>query len=299
MDTCTQPVRKAAALSWVSQTHFMHSGCFRGCSQLNNIGNILTTRGPKAGGTRTDWVEHVLATGGAPHLKTSEHRLSWPAAHSLDVAALAAGAAALLALLVIPGARFTLAALRPTLPLSPLDSAPKQLDCKGLGAAAAGDPALTRFARHALHLPFFNVSDPELLGIDESASEQPNCEQLGATAGEGQVQESREPCPAAAAVPLWKAGEMGFSKPPRKKPKPDQGISSWWPPAGRAGVLDGHPRPTGHVAVRMGLVRRAKALARMGSAGGVGAGDARAYCEACGGKAPGIPSLAASAAARR
>lgn len=277
----------------------MHNGCFRGCSQHDNTGNVLTTRGPKAGGSCTDWVEHVLATGGAPYLKTSEHLLSWPAAHSLDVAALAAGAATLLALLVIPGARFTLAALRPTLPFSPLDFAPKQLDCEDLGAAAAGDPALARFARHALHLPFFNGSDPKLLRVDGSASEQPNSEQLGAAAGKGRVQEKREPCPAAAAVPLWKAGEMGNPKPPRKKPKPDQGISSWWPPAGKAGAPDAHPRPTGHVAVRMGLVRRAKALARMGSAGGVGAGNALAYCEACGGKAPGVPSLAASAAARR
>jgi len=54
---------------------------------------------------RADWVEHVLATGGAPYLKTREHTLSWPAAHSLDVALILATAAALPACLLLLCAR--------------------------------------------------------------------------------------------------------------------------------------------------------------------------------------------------
>lgn len=60
-----------------------------------------------------DWVELALATNGEPFLKTSEHTLSWPAAHSLDVAALLAAAGALLLFLAFLGARAALRAVWP------------------------------------------------------------------------------------------------------------------------------------------------------------------------------------------
>ena len=58
-----------------------------------------------------DWVELALATNGEPFLKTSEHTLSWPAAHSLDVAALLAAAGALLLFLTYLGVRAALRAV--------------------------------------------------------------------------------------------------------------------------------------------------------------------------------------------
>ncbi|KAK9831512.1 hypothetical protein WJX81_004473 [Elliptochloris bilobata] len=52
-----------------------------------------------------DWIEHVVATGGEPYLRTPEEDLPWAVRHSLDVAAVWAAAAALLVMLLARAAR--------------------------------------------------------------------------------------------------------------------------------------------------------------------------------------------------
>lgn len=84
----------------------------------------------------------ALATNGEPFLKTIEHTLSWPAAHSLDVAALLAAAGALLLSLSFLGVR---AALRGVWPGGADHSgAPAHadaVDAESVAAAAHGSHA--------------------------------------------------------------------------------------------------------------------------------------------------------------
>ena len=54
---------------------------------------------------RTDWIEHVMATGGDQYLKTPEHLLPWHARHMLDVWAFLAAASACCCWVAWRGAR--------------------------------------------------------------------------------------------------------------------------------------------------------------------------------------------------
>lgn len=97
----------------------------------SRVYGLLATCGVRS----ADWVELALATGGEPFLKTNEHTLSWPAAHSLDVAALLAAAGALFMFLIFLGARAALRAVRP----GGADHcvAPAHADAMGADSAAA------------------------------------------------------------------------------------------------------------------------------------------------------------------